>query len=239
VLVIGIDPKPSRGGWVFRSSGLPADLLTTPCLATYLHETLQGVPTLICWDSPLTGSPNPAATLGLKGEFTKRCIERFFTTQGIFRVPSGISVQGFSGCQHWAISRHLIGLPRVGRFDRGWNELPFRLLTADGDRPHANAGSFIVEVHPALALWLWCRFVGGEEHRGQWNYKEDPQVRMDLWTRLCILINQFSPHMVKALAAPGPPQNDDDLDARLAWLLGKMWLNNVRHRGPGVRDSFG
>jgi hypothetical protein len=245
MLVIGIDPKPSRGGWLFQPDGQRAQLLSTSCLGVFLRTLRQRHdPVLICWDSPLTGPPNPAEALDIAGEFTKRCIYRFFTTAGPFRVPdsprhapggTGISVQGYAACQHWAISRHLLGLPRVGIYDRAQAELPFTLLMEEGSRPEADAaGSFIVEVHPALALWLWCRFLGGEAERINWLYKREPGVRADLWESFSDLIGQMEPQLAQTLVAPGAAANDDDLDARIAWLLGEMWLRNVHFNGQAA-----
>jgi hypothetical protein len=174
---------------------------------------------LVCWDSPLTGPP--CSVIG-GGEadgsaFSQRPIESFFSrAQTGFKTPSGISVRLYSGCPHWALSRSLIGLPRTGPFDE--ETLPFRLVSDESQRPFR--GRCIVEVHPALALWLWCR--DDREADASWEYKKDASVLEDLWHLLL-----QAPFVSKVLSntCTVAPSSDDELDARLAYALGCLWLN--------------
>jgi hypothetical protein len=168
--VLGVDPTPSLGGHIFDGCYRRA---RTTQLAVELCELRDAHASLLCWDAPLTRPPNPAETSNRKGVFTKRPMEAIFTQQKWgFRVPDKIAVQGYAGCQHWTISRHLLGLPRVGPWDAEWSALPFKLLT---DGPPTSPGHYVVEVHPALALWLWCGF-GNDPWPGPWNYKQDDRV---------------------------------------------------------------
>ena len=233
--VLGVDPAPSFGGHVFDGCYRRAS-------TTRLAEELCGLgntqASLHCWDAPLTGPPDPAVTSDRRGAFTKRPIETFFTKQQWgFKVPDGIAVQGFAGCQHWTISRHMLGLPRVGPWDAEWSTLPFNLLT--NERP-TSRGHYVVEVHPALALWLWCGF-GNNPWPGPWTYKRDGEVLTGLWHKLCDEVRAFDPDLLEQIVAPGEPRDDDDLDSRIAWLLGKAWLNDtgdIRILGSLGQGSF-
>ena len=173
---------------------------------------------LLCWDAPLTGPPAEVLRGGeaYRAAFTKRPIERFFSiaTTG-FQTPTGISVQGYAGCQHWTLSRSLVGLPRTGPFDAAANQLPFRL--AKDDVPPSR-GRWIVEVHPALALWLWCsRKVSSLE---DWEYKKNKATLLLLASMLAETAFTTIPQLVSV----PPPRNDDELDARIAFALGTLWM---------------
>lgn len=261
--VVGIDPAPGFGGHVF-------DGITKGRAERCAHEALRErldllereESVLICWDAPLTGPANPEETTGADGAFTQRLIEKFFPRerppgdavqtgkdkQGRWPVPPGISVQGYAGCQHWTITRHMLGLPRVGRWDATWDKLPFNLLTTN---PAPKSRRHVVEVHPALALWLWFR-EGERQWSGPWNYKKDRNVLLGLWKLLC---DEVEPHqdLARILRNPGEPRDDDDLDARVAWLLGELWIRDAgvslmgdRKAGaflvptlPRLEDDFG
>jgi hypothetical protein len=217
--VIGVDPAPTKGMAVFdgRDRHIPVQQSRA-----FVNE-LNTVPDLlICWDSPLTGPPGSVVG-GAEADgsaFSQRAIESFFSrAQSGFKTPRGISVRGYSGCPHWAMSRSLIGLPRTGPFDKG--TLPFRLVTDGSQRPVC--GRSVVEVHPALALWLWCR--DEREADASWDYKRDDSVREDLWKKVFQV-----PAVSKVLSAtcPTAPSSDDVLDARVAYALGRLWLENPR-----------
>lgn len=214
-MVCGIDPAPTKGMSVFdgRDSHIP--LLQTRSFIDTLKTKLD---LLVCWDSPLTGPPGYVIKGGEANgsSFSQRPIESFFSRAHTgFKTPKGISVRGYSGCPHWALSRSLIGLPRIGPFDK--KTLPFQLISDERQRPVQ--GRCIVEVHPALALWLWCR--NNRDADESWEYKKNVSVRDSLWKQL-LQVSTVS----KALSAVSkvPPSSDDELDARLAYALGSLWL---------------
>lgn len=62
-------------------------------------------------------------------------------------------------------------MPRVGRFDALDESLPFALLAGQQRPGH---GRCVVEVHPAVALWLWCR--EARDAAASWLYKRDRSV---------------------------------------------------------------
>jgi len=215
--VYGIDPAPRRGMAVFdgRDTHIPIQKFRS------FIESLKTAPDLlVCWDAPLTGPPCTVIEGGeaYGSSFSQRPIESFFSRVNTgFKTPHGISVQGYSGCPHWAFSRSLIGLPRTGPFDA--KVIPFQLVCDEAQKP--TSGQSVVEVHPALALWLWCRF--NRETDARWNYKHDADVRGQLWDQL-LRVTAVS----KALSSVhcAPPSSDDELDARVAYALGRLWLDS-------------
>ena len=65
-----------------------------------------------------------------------------------------------------------MGLPRVGEWDRAEEELPFRLLTEDTQPSEKELSEkpCIVEVHPAVALWLWASWDNLNQWRGSTDF---------------------------------------------------------------------
>ena len=223
--VIGIDVGSGKGGHICESGSLPVKIKTPAELDDYLRSLPDNV--LIAWDAPLTGPPDPNNWADCQ-DLTTRPIERFFYQPGAFRPPKGISVLSYCHCSHWTISRRLLGLPRVGPYDREEAKLPFRLVTNDGDRP--SAGRHVVEVHPAVAIWRWCR----ADYDGVWEYKKDQECRREL----CKLM---SCRIGKSLAyASNHKLSDDALDAWTAWYLADCWLsrNGVMLLGDAKTGSF-
>jgi hypothetical protein len=94
--------------------------------------------------------------------------------------------------------------------------LPFNLLETDTP---PNAGFHVVEVHPAVAIWLWCR--ERRDAGASWDYKKSPSVIEELWSLLMGI-----PSIAEVLSAVSKqvPTSDDVLDARVAYVLGRLWL---------------
>ena len=102
----------------------------------------------------------------------------------------------------------MLGLPRVGSFDEPESQLPLALMTESGrwdqHRP------CVVEIHPALAAWLWCR--AERQARASWEYKghknpvhERRRVWLEMWD---IILRRTE------FAAGLPcPETDDEFDA--------------------------
>ena len=209
--VISVDPAPGKkGSTIFDGRKF---LTKTGCeLRSYLKElaTARPIP-LLCWDAPLTGPADPASA-GTWPDFTQRLIERFFLYD--FETPKGISVQPYAQCQHWTITRSLLGLPRTGTYDLCFQQLPFRLLPAPpserADRPS------VVEIHPAVAAWLWCKDRGDASN---WNYKKDRKVRNKLW---CMILKRTGFPWDNRCK----PKNDDEFDAAVGYILGSMYLQD-------------
>ena len=217
--VIGIDPAPSKGLNIFDGYDKHVEIQQSRSYIKSL-ETRNDV--LICWDAPLIGPP---ASVVLGGEatrestFSQRPIESFFSREESgFKAPSGISTLPYSGCSHWAISRSLIGYPKTGPYDK---DPPFTLMSDDNKRP--KSGLNVVEVHPALALWLWCR--ESPTPPASWKYKGNDKDTnpQELWHQLIKILDIEEIEVFKSKSIKDP-KSDDELDARVAYALGRLWL---------------
>ena len=229
--VIAIDPAPSKPSTVFDGNVyLPK---TAEQLRGYVEEISgEGPETLLCWDAPLTGPANPVCAGSIPYDLTKRPIERFFSTKSTgFKTPKGISVLGYGSCPHWTISRSLLGLPRVGSFDTPEGQLPFHLITGPSCRDRQRPG--IVEIHPALAAWLWCRKIRGAE--SNWVYKGRDDVpkpeRKNAWEQMWKIIKRRA-DLSEDLRTP---RTDDEFDAAVGYVLGAMFMRDeAGGREPSV-----
>ncbi|MCB1130599.1 MAG: DUF429 domain-containing protein [Verrucomicrobiae bacterium] len=215
--VFGIDPAPGNPTTIYTNNGWRERRSGTLKREMAEIEALENV--LICWDAPLTGPRSVAlgdSSALRQGDLTQREIETFFRKEknNPWHPPKGISTCGYAGLQHWTISRHMLGLPRVGPYDQT-KDLPFQLVTANA-RP--TTGKWVVEVHPALAIWLWCRNEPEfpREPEG-WVYKKSVKISSKIWE---ILANKH----LEIFNHEAPPQNDDQLDAAVAYALGKLWI---------------
>lgn len=215
--VCGIDPAPKKGLSVFDGQDHHIPLREA---RSYISSLETASDLLICWDAPLTGPPCVVVEGGEAdgSAFSQRPIESFFSrAETGFKTPQGISVRGYSGCPHWALSRSLIGLPKTGPFDA--TTVPFQLISEDAQ--NNIRGPHVVEVHPALALWLWCR--PSCDTNSVWIYKKDASVLGYFWDQL-LHISAFAKVLPSASLAA--PSSDDEIDARIAYVLGCLWLDD-------------
>ena len=221
--VVSIDPHPSSDSVVCMNDGKGniKFLSKTPRELREFVDCLAKTKVLLCWDAPLTG-PSCASEAG--PDFYWRQLECFFArqarvgkkrkpTETNYEVPAGISVLPYAGCPHWTITRSLLGLPRVGRFDQEC-DLPFRLRTESWENPERLDRPSVVEVHPAVAAWLWCK---DEWTKEDWRYKKKASVRESLWQ---IIKTKWISEWGKC----PQPTNDDKFDALVGYMLGRLWL---------------
>ena len=140
-------------------------------------------------------------------------------------------MRGYGGCPHWTLGRSLIGLPRTGPFDQSEDGLPFRLAVG-ADPPLA--GRNIVEVHPAVAIWLWVAEVE-RRHRALGITRRTTKC----WGRFWIELQRGPWASIPGLAKLPPPAHDDELDSRVAYALGWLWYSagNTDVRVLGDRES--
>lgn len=215
--VIAIDPAPAKPSTVF--DGACYLRMSAPELRDYLDRIAsKGPGTLVCWDAPLTGPADSLRPGSNSYDFTKRRIERFFSTQSSgFKTPKGISVLGYGACTHWTITRSLLGLPRIGPFDVPESQLPFALMTEPGRWDQRRP--CVVEIHPALAAWLWCR--ADRKAGASWEYKgrkKTAHERRRIWLEMWDIIlrrTEFSEGSPR-------PETDDEFDAAVGYILGAM-----------------
>ena len=209
--VISVDPAPGKKSTIF--DGINFSPKSSPELRSYLGN--RAADTLLCWDAPLTGPADPRSAGTQYGDFTKRLIERFF-----FKTPKGISVRPYSECQHWTITRSLLGLPRTGCYDKDFQQLPYRLLPAPSSEQDARPS--VVEIHPAVAAWLWCKDSRSKE--SAWNYKDKKNKKKDeVWKELwCIVLRETGFPW-----ASRKPENDDEFDAAVGYILGSMYVQQL------------
>lgn len=213
--VVGVDPAPAKGLHIFDGTDQSVPLSES---RTYIEDLATRDDVLVCWDAPLTGPPSDVVAGGdaRRGAFTQRRIERFFSQSSYgYKAPPGIAVQGYAGCQHWTIGRSLLGYPRVGPHDTPPDELPFSLATSG----YPSTGRWIVEVHPALAMWLWLRPVCPPQQ--DWRYKKNKTLLKYFWSALV----EGPLGVLTELASAPSPSSDDVLDARVAYALGRFWVS--------------
>jgi hypothetical protein len=244
-LCIGIDPAPS--GKQTRGSAIVTlkageYLKIIECephdgLRKRLKDWKNEDSVLLAWDAPLTGPADPdsneagAPNSELQTDFTTRAIERVYRNDDR-ELDAGISVQGYAGCQHWALSRNLLGLPRVGPYDKKPEDLPFNLLI---QKPDNWEGQNVVEVHPALAMWLWLR---DEQPHIDFRYKTSKgrtagqrrsirtkllEKLLDIWAGM-----EVPPNMLPSDSDRHKFENSPDLlDALVGAMLAYIWVTRV------------
>ena len=207
-------------------------------------KTPAGDSLLICWDAPLTGPPlnsdgnlpgNPYSQRPIDSFFAKSKSTHFWGTHKV----TGISVQNYSGCQHWAITQALLGYPQVSNDCK--RELHWELQTGE-TYSRSSGGRDIAEVHPALALWLMLP--EGQRHSDKgFRYKGTnarEEAKQELFNGLKSFVAETEAEDVVKSQQAGN-LNDDELDALTAWVLGRLWTteaDKVRLLGNETYGTF-
>lgn len=228
IKIIGIDPAPGKNSTLFSlENGFES--LNIKELVDRVNEFQKEMePVLICWDAPLTGPGESSTSIDEEGKFTQRPIEKYlskcFKINGK-KIP-GISIQPYANCSHWTITRHVVGLPRVGPFDK--TEVPFKLITIPLITDEYRKS--IVEVHPTLAVYLWLsEFQPYKGNRRTDGSKLDEKTkRLNArrnWENL-MMSPEFS--FVKSYNIENGMRKEDEigdrLDAIVAFVLGYLWI---------------
>lgn len=266
-IVIGIDPASGeKGSYVFA----PDLKLDGPMSPSELRRLLPSRSAreecgtqpfgtdscLVCWDAPLTGLQDPDALVEEEPNtdddknkdtesLTTRLIERTGKDSRYPRIANaskatGVSVLGFSGLSHWVISRHVLGLPRVGRFDADYRQLPLQPVFKKEQLEEDQYKWAVTEVHPTLAVYLWLSdgsTDGGPDWRQYKGQGKDSDVAAAVSVMWETLYKRFHGHLDAPLS---PPNGEDAFDARVAWLLGCLWLkgDKVEVCGDEKKGSF-
>ena len=229
IKVIGVDPAPSKGSTVFDiDNGFQT--LETKCLDGYLkNQMTKNEKILVCWDAPLVNWNKP-----FENNFFSRSIERFFqthyfplqNTKNVKKID-GVSVLGYAACSHWTISQYCLGFPIISQYDK--SKKPFELITENSQEISRHS---VVEVHPAVAIYFWLGKDKMKPYKGK-----SKKVIDNLWSEL-IEVDCFSQYknMEKH------PNNDDQLDALVAYVLGIEWTKKdpqtVKLFGNNLTGSF-
>jgi predicted RNase H-like nuclease len=112
-------------------------------------------------------------------------------------------------------------------------------MTTNEQLTSADKRASVVEVHPAVAIWLW--YIGAGRRPAEWSYKNikveknsENESKTDFqerskhiregrvlahWNAVCEIAN-----LPKHLPTP---TNDDELDAIIAWLLADRWMSGT------------
>ena len=171
---------------------------------------------LVCWDAPLTGPRDPDDA-GEPGDLTQRLIESFFRDrQDGFQASGGNLGEGIRRVSRIGRSRGRC-LGCHGSAPSTWATQNCRSISCRARRGDADMRPSVVEIHPGLAAWLWCR----EERAAgaSWAYKKDAVVRREMWK---IVLSKAS-----AAWEDGPePANDDQFDAAAGYILGRAYADN-------------
>ena len=192
---IGIDPAPSKKNVIFDGEKFKEYEIDN--LKNFIQNFVNK-DILVCWDAPL------AFNVNIK-DFYYRPIEKFFKYHNKDSLPKGISMMSIAGCPHWLMSQYVVGYPAVNCEN---NEISLIIKKED---LQANKLK-IVEVHPALAIWIWLK----DENIEEWKYKKEKQIFEKI---LRILKDK------NIVNLDLPKHNDDYLDAYIAWKLGDMLIN--------------
>lgn len=202
--IIGIDPAPSKNSTVYDGESFkefkPHELIKyVKCL-----EIKNDV--LIAWDAPLTGPGED-----VDGDFYYRPIERKLTA--LIKNIDGVSVRPYAGCPHWAITKATLGYPILSQREK-LDNYPFMMISSPEKK-----GLNLVEVHPAVALYYW---IGDciQKYKGINKSEERTAVNYNYGA----LKEKLESHT--DINFPDVKENNDNLDAFVAYLLGYLWLND-------------
>jgi predicted nuclease with RNAse H fold len=253
VIVVGVDPAPKSNTTIFspnlKNRGFKVVSPSNVASALEYITSDDGYH-LVCWDAPLTGPDlNKVRKYKPDRTFSQRPIEAFFAKSykdssedpfGTHNVR-GISVKAYCDCSHWTISQSVLGYPRTGCYSVDPSDLPFELQTAPVLALNGRSKK-VVEVHPALALWLMqpeelrherdftYKGRGAHEDAKRWLF-EGLQDFVEGDKDAASVVNQFR---ARELC-------DDKLDALTAWVLGKLWTKDpskVRLLGDAANGTF-
>ena len=232
--IISVDPAPSKKSTVYDPYFLKNGenpFFELDAIQLYQHLKMakeESKNILALWDAPLTGpwlaDLTKASAKTLKesdcSPFYSRKIEKYFAA----KYGDAVSVLGYAGCSHWAISQAILGLPRIGEYCCPLDKLPFRLLT-EKSPPSSESGHFVVETHPALGLSM---LLGKKANDLLNTYKKRGVTVKNRNDAILELVKMLKKHCDKLgcanLIFPSAVKTDDQLDAFVGFVLAKIWL---------------
>ena len=260
--IISVDPAPSKDSTVFDSIDgfLKLDAFELDEHLKKARRSDQSV--LLAWDAPLTG-PWSLDSIPVKEKtdnkrafnpFYQRYIEKdlgakFGSGKKAIDGKSNkvVSVLGYASCSHWAISRAILGLPRVGRYCLPKSSLPFALLTSDERPSSSTKGNYVVETHPALAMAMLFKDddeakLALRRYKGT-NKQERLGAIETLKESLKTKLSDFPDSFViiddeEQLEAVNAIDDDDHLDAFMGFLLARHWINSSKRLLVEIRGNL-
>lgn len=245
IIVLGIDPAPAKDTIIFDGKEFAKPVASE--LREWLYkkqEEFNDKKILICWDAPLTANIH-----GKDKDFYTRPLEHTIKYKmNSSKPPPGIHTAAYALCPHWVITQYCLGLPNV--HIESMVKFPFELITQDEQKK--KIAHCVVEVHPALAIYAWLQDCGitNWQYKGgaktaekEERYKNLINVFIpELFKKLKTLDTQLSDKidMLKSYLLEkinhGKDLPDltikeieyaaDYLDAFIAWLLGKLWIED-------------
>ena len=227
--IVGIDPAPASKSTICylvkNENKLAFKDLKHQELLHFIQSYEEESKVLVVWDAPLTGPPilkHSTESKYPQGYFTQRDIEKFFMRDAYrYQTPTGINTQGYSGCQHWTITKAFTGLPLLGPLCQQ-DDLPFHHVSENVEPKVLKELSqpCIVEAHPALAIYLWIKHSDSFTRIKDWNYKKDEAVLKNFIEVFIELTSEDLPIQVESKNI----KSDDHLDAFVAWALGYFYI---------------
>lgn len=174
----------------------------------------------MAWDSPLTFDPRHSLSDRPIDRQICASLKDFDEELGIpwTRGIGGVSVLPFSGCPHWAISCHVLGLPfrhRYGATSSGadWRD---NLIVPESSDDLDSSAVCVLEVHPAVTLAVWwleqCETTDFERQMPRYKGSKAPA---DGLRRLVDSLDSIDAEVADFCA-----KSDDHLNAWASWKMG-------------------
>lgn len=228
IKVIGIDPAPSKDSTIFDGDNFSQENYSG--LQGYLERVKSNYEkVLICWDAPLTFPKLLDEKPKKYSPLYFRPIEYFFNKlKGQYKLPKGISVQGYAECPHWAVTQYILGYPSLKEDKKNQ---PYELVF-----DNSKISKSVIEVHPALAMWIWA-MPNVVEFSGYKDGGEKTESVINELIKKGVLNEDIKSKIMKQYKK----YQADSLDAYIAWKLGNEWANgngDVSILGDEITGSF-
>ena len=226
--VLGVDPAPSKNSTVcyLGKKGPVFESLKANELLRLLKGIIKQDNILITWDAPLTGPPrilHPTDEPYDDSYFYTRQIEKYFNNKDGCKTPDGINTRGYGGCPHWTITKAFTGLPLLGPYCKKGEDLPFQHIESTKEKLREDKPN-IIEVHPALAMYLWLRSDKGIK---SWRYKGTRENAENKRENCKLFYDKLKDKLhteLEGIQLPALVKDADELDAFVAWLLGYLYV---------------
>jgi predicted nuclease with RNAse H fold len=239
--VLGVDPAPSKKTVAF--DGKKFHHWQAADVRQELHklvsaQTTAGQPVLVLWDAPICMD---------KGSFygrqvdkdAKAVVKRWMLDQivggKVDKEKPAVGIAAAAQCPHNLLSMDVLGLPM------GQPKAGLSLLT--DPKTLQNGGAWVAEVHPAVAMGAFYarhRKDGEKLLRYKKNKERSLGILNMLLTRIPSVRHAVPDATLECLRGCESEGDfgDDELDAFVAWLLGRLLLRGKAQlwRGFGANE---